>query len=103
MRLLVASGDVERRVGGVGGGDCLDVEVDLAGDEAFEAADCVAFRVSFGDPALEGGDGRCVAAAEGDHHDGPKCGVRIAVAGSVESSTIRVAGRDGHGGGATER
>jgi hypothetical protein len=43
MRLLVSSGDVECRFGGVGGGDGLDVEVDLAGDEAFEAADCVAF------------------------------------------------------------
>jgi hypothetical protein len=103
MRLLVSSGDVERRVGGVGGGDCLDVGVDLAGDEAFEAADCVAFRVSIGDTALEVGDGRRVTAAQADHHDGPERGVRVAIAGSVESSTIRVARGDGHGGGATQR
>ena len=57
MRLLVSSSDVVRRGGGVGGGDCLDVEVDLAGDEAFEAADRVAFGVASGDASFEVGDG----------------------------------------------
>ena len=45
----------------MGSGDGLDVGVDLACDEAFEAADGVAFRVSFGDASLEVGDGRRAA------------------------------------------
>jgi hypothetical protein len=99
MRLLVSSGDVEGRVRG----DVLDVEVDLACEEAFQAADRVAFGVAGGDASLEVREGRCVSAAGPDHDDGPERGVGVAVTGSVESSSLGVAAGDGDGGGATER
>jgi|GEM_PF-5412541 len=69
MRLLVSSGDVECWSWCVCRGDVLDVEVELAGDEAFEASDGVSFRVAFGDSSFEVGDGWCVAAAESDHDE----------------------------------
>ena len=81
----------------------MDVEVDLACSEAFEAADRVAFGVSFRDASFEVGDGGFVSAAESDHDDGPKRGVRAAVSGTVESSSLRVAARDRNGCGATQR
>jgi hypothetical protein len=103
MRLLVSSGDLERHVGCVGFGDGLDVGVDLAGDDAFEAADRVAFGVSLGDASFEVGDGGCVAAVKADHDDGPERRVGGAVSGAVESSSLRVAARDGDGCGPAQR
>ena len=47
-----SSGDLEWWSFGVGAGDGLDVVVELACDEPFQAADGVAFGVSFGDAPL---------------------------------------------------
>ena len=66
----------------------MDVGVDLACDEAFEAADRVAFGVSFGDASFEVGDGWCVSAAETDHDDGPQRGVGLAVTATVEAMPV---------------
>jgi len=81
----------------------LDVAVDLACGEAFEAADGVALRVSFRNAPLEVFDRWRVATAEAGHDDGPQRGVASAVTGAVEPAPLGVAGRDGHGGGAAQR
>src|SRR5262245_61298617 len=100
MRLLVSSGDLEGRGGCLGDG--ADVGVDLAGDEAFEAADGVAFGVSLADASFEVGDRGCVSAAEPDRDDGPQRRVGVAVPGPVEAPALGVAGGDGHGCAAAE-
>jgi hypothetical protein len=83
--------------------DGLDVVVELACDEPFEAADRVAFGVPFADASFEVGDGWCVPASEPDHDDRPERGVRATITGAVESSRVRVRGRHGHGCGAAQR